>query len=262
MSAAGRVFAALGGIALAWCLAGLCGRDIGRMPQVVRGEGALAVAFGDARETISRAFVGKADSYFHGGIDIDCGHLGHHCHDEHCEGECHEHDHGHAHGLDHAAEHETANESWDLWRWINVHVCAPQEHRHLDGEKSVELMPWLWASVKANPHNIEAWTTTWYIANNMLKDKELALRVVAEGLEKNPDNPELLICRGRTIYDRGHGDLAAAHAAFVAAAASADGMLQRGGDETDERILQARDFAQAYIDEIAKKRGPPPDAKE
>ena len=46
------------------------------MPQVVKGEGALAVAFGDARETISRAFVHKADSYFHGGVDMECKHLG------------------------------------------------------------------------------------------------------------------------------------------------------------------------------------------
>ena len=113
-------------------------------------------------------------------------------------------------------------------------------------------MPWFWASVKADPHNIEAWTTTWYIANNMMQDKDLALRVVAEGLEKNPDDPELLICRGRTIYDNGRGEFAAAREAFSAAVAAAGRMLQRGGSP-DERILKARDFAQAYLDDLEKK---------
>ena len=53
-----------------------------RMPQIVQGDDALSVAFGDAKCTISAAMVRKADSYFHGGIDMECaeGH-GHH-HDE------------------------------------------------------------------------------------------------------------------------------------------------------------------------------------
>ena len=214
------------------------------MPQVVKGEGALAVAFGDARETISQALVHKADSYFHGGIDMECDHLAEHGHADHDDDheDCHD---GHDHD-------EAAHDSFDPWRWINSHVRAPDVHRHLGGSETIELMPWFWASVKADPHNIEAWTTTWYIANSMMKDKDLALRVVAEGLEKNPDDPELLICRGRTIYDNGHGEFAQAREAFSAAVASASRMLQRGGS-SDERILEARKFAQAYLDEMAKR---------
>ena len=216
------------------------------MPQVVKGDGALAVAFGDARETISQAFVHKADSYFHGGIDMECDHLAEHglaAHDDdHDHEDCHdEHDHD-----------EAAHCSFDPWRWINSHVRAPDVHRHLGGGETIELMPWFWASVKADPHNIDAWSTTWYIANNMMKDKDLALRVVTEGLEKNPDDPELLICRGRTIYDNGRGEFAAAREAFSAAVAAAGRMLQRGGSP-DERILKARDFAQAYLDDLEKK---------
>lgn len=219
------------------------------MPQVVKGEGALAVAFGDARETISRAFVHKADSYFHGGVDMECKHLGEHgghdhedCHDGHGHEGCHdEHDHG-----------EETHGTFDPWRWINSHVRAPEVHRHLGGGEAVEMMPWFWASVKADPHNIDAWTTAWYVANNTMKDRELALRVVAEGLEKNPDDPDLLVCRGRTLYDNGRGEFAAAREAFAAAVASAGRMLQRGGS-SDERILEARDFAQAYLDKMAKR---------
>ena len=244
MNAVGRVFGVICGVALVWCLVGFCDRDVERMPQVVKGEGALAVAFGDARETISQAFVHKADSYFHGGIDMECDHLAGHVHADHDDDheDCHD---GHDHD---EAEHG----SFDPWRWINSHVRAPDVHRHLGGSETIELMPWFWASVKADPRNIEAWTTTWYIANNMMKDKDLALRVVAEGLEKNPDDPELLICRGRTIYDNGRGEFAAAREAFSAAVAAASRMLQHVGS-SEERIVQARNFAQAYLDEMAKR---------
>lgn len=246
MNAVGRVFGVLCGIALVWCLVGFCGRDVDRMPQIVRGDGVIAVAFGDARETISQAFVHKADSYFHGGIDMECDHLagnGHADHDDdHDHEDCH---HGHGHG-------EVTHGAFDPWHWINSHVRAPDVHRHLGGGEAVEMMPWFWASVKADPHNIDAWTTAWYVANNTMKDMQLALRVVAEGLEKNPDDPELLICRGRTIYDNGRGEFTAAREAFSAAVASAGRMLLRG-DSSDERILHARDFAQAYLDEMAKK---------
>ena len=192
----------------------------------------------------SQAFVHKADSYFHGGIDMECDHLAEHGHADHDDDheDCHD---GHDHD-------ESAHDSFDPWRWINSHVRAPDVHRHLGGSETIELMPWFWASVKADPRNIEAWTTTWYIANNMMKDKGLALRVVAGGLEKNPDDPELLICRGRTIYDNGRGEFAAAREAFSSAVASAGRKLQSGGT-SDERILRARDFAQAYLDEMAKR---------
>ena len=245
-------------------LAGLVTRFGETMPQVVKGEGALAVAFGDARETISRALVHKADSYFHGGIDMDCHHLGGRHHGDNCKDDCHEHDHDHNHEADHDhdEDHDHAHESdhvevdhdfFDPWRWINSHIRAPEIHRHLEGRQTVEMMPWFWASVKADPHNIEAWTTTWYIANNMMKDKKLALSVVDEGLRRNPDDPDLLLCRGRTFYDRGRGDVAAAHAAFLAAFESADRILKRDGDKAEERIMWARKFSKAYLDEIVKK---------
>ena len=53
-----------------------------RMPQVVSGDDALSVAFGDAKSTISAAMVHKADSYFHGGIDMECAEAHDHHHDE------------------------------------------------------------------------------------------------------------------------------------------------------------------------------------
>lgn len=64
---------------------------------------------------------------------------------------------------------------------------------------------------------------------------------------------ELLLCRGRTFYDRGRGDVTAARAAFLVALESADRVLKRDGDDAEERIKWVRKFAQTYLDEIAKK---------
>ena len=162
----------------------LCRVDGGRLPQVVKGGDALSVAFADAKTTISAAMMQKADSYFHGGIDIEC-HEGHN----------HEHHESPAFAKATAdkrtTNHEPLATNHDPWLWINRHVRAPEKHVHLDDERAVELMPWFWAAVRANPHNIDAWTTAAYAADRMMKDKALALRVIREAREKNPDSLEL-----------------------------------------------------------------------
>ena len=195
-----RVAAFSGGCALAAAAmaVALAFVPLVRLPQVVKGGDTLSVAFADAKETISAAMVHKADSYFHGGIDMDC----HAAHD---------HDHGHDHDEDHHDHEESAEETgFDLWRWINLHVRAPEHHVHLDGEKSVEMMPWFWAAVRADPHNVDAWTTAMYVANNMLKDKALARRVIEEAKAKNPYSLEIAFAEARFVYDGGKGDAAAA----------------------------------------------------
>ena len=182
--------------------------DVARLPQVVQGDDVLSVAFGDAKSTISAAMVHKADSYFHGGIDMECKeHHDHHDHHEH-----HDH-HDHA---SHPPIPQSSNppishsHTFDLWGWINQHVRAPEKHVHLEGDKSVELMPWFWASVKADPHNIDAWTTAWYTANTMLKDRALARRILDEAKAKNPDSLEIAWTEARFVYQGGKGDVAAA----------------------------------------------------
>ena len=166
-------------------LVGLFSRQNSR-PQLVRGDDALAVAFGGARETISLAMVQKADSYFHGGIDMD--------------------------GGEEKVEKVGGGEGrgGDWWAWIDSKIRAPQVHRHLDGGESVEMLPWLWAAVKSDPHNAEAWSVAWYAAKHIMKDSATAERVLAEAKAKNPDSIEIAFTEGRAFYDGGKGDLAAA----------------------------------------------------
>lgn len=210
------------------------------LPQLVSGEDALSVAFGGAKEAISQAMVQKADSYFHGGIDMDC--------PDHPD-----------HPGEPLAEHSnirTSEHSFpDPWRWINDRICAPQVHRHLEGKEAVEMIPWLWASVKTNPHNIDSWTTAWYTANDMMKDRAFAAEILEEGLLRNPDSIELRFYLGRHLYDRGKGDPAAAERTF--AAARDVGLRLCDGDLTrlSEKDRDTYSFIVDYLAAFAAKRG-------
>ena len=222
--------------------------DVARLPQVVQGDDALSVAFGDAKYTISVAMVHKADSYFHGGIDMEC--KEHHDHHDHPD----DHDHDHAPNPSPLTPHPSTH-TFDPWRWINQHVRAPEKHVHLEGEKSVELMPWFWASVKADPHNIDAWTTAWYTANTMLKDQALARRILDEAKAKNPDSLEIAWTEARFVYQGGKGDVAAT--ARLLEEARRMGKRKCGGRLSELAPHEAEAFCNilGYLSKILSDRG-------
>ena len=110
--------------------------------------------------------IAQKSSYGIAGTDFDVI-LPHHHHHEHGEGETceecgEEHDHAEHDHEDEDDQDEEGHESHgpDPWRWIDAGIRAPEVHRHLDGERSVELMPWFWAAARADPHNVEAWGST------------------------------------------------------------------------------------------------------
>ncbi len=168
------------------------------MPQAGSDGDFLSVLLGDAKKDLSWAMIHEADSYFHGGVDMEC----HHLHDAGHEGGHCAHDHGDGHPED-AHEHERHEEaSLDPWRWINERVRAPEIERHLEGAKAVEMMPWFWAAVKSDPHNEEAWSTAWYAASHLMKDKHLALKIAEEGWRLNPSSMEIACAVGRSCRDK------------------------------------------------------------
>ena len=150
-----------------------------RMPQALAGGDILTVLLGDAKKDISNTMVHEADSYFHGGVDMDCHHLHGHDHDD---------DHGHDRDL---ATEKHGSSKLDPWRWINTHIRAPEIDRHLGGDKAVEMMPWFWVAVKADPHNVQAWSMAWYTALHIMRDEPLALRIALEGQRLNPESLEM-----------------------------------------------------------------------
>ena len=240
-------------VLLAFALARI---DRSRMPQAVKGDDALSVAFSDAKATISAAMVQKADSYFHGGIDIECHESHEHSHGQ-CHGRCHEsHDEVKAQGDGEGDLHRRPSPAAvDPWRWINHHVRAPERHVHLDGDKAVELMPWFWAAVRADPHNVDAWTTAWYTADAMMKDRELARRILDEAKARNPDSLEIAWTEARFAYAGGKGDVAAAERLFKAAREL--GRRKCGGRLADlaERDAKTYCYILDYLSAIYAKRG-------
>ncbi|MBR2066033.1 MAG: hypothetical protein IJ983_02970 [Kiritimatiellae bacterium] len=244
MSAPAKALVLVAAVAAVAGAAELCASFGDALPQQAADGDVLSVAFSDAREELASALVHRADSYFHGGIDFDC-HAAHgHAH-EHGE---HDHDHDDIDG------HEQDGGWFDPWEWIDSRVRAPSVHRHLEGSETMELMPWLWAGVRADPRNVANWTTAWYVASHMAKDHALAREILAEARRANPESMELAFTAGCEAYDGGRGDAAAAETLFLEAKAL--GERSCGGDlsrlsEHDSQIYQ---FILGYLRKIGEDR--------
>lgn len=248
MSAPAKSLVLVAAVAAVAGAAELCASFGDALPQQAADGDVLSVAFSDAREELASAFVHRADSYFHGGIDFDC-------HAAHGHAHGHAHEHGeHDHDHDDIDGHEQDGGWFDPWEWIDSRVRAPSVHRHLEGSETMELMPWLWAGVRADPRNVANWTTAWYVASHMAKDHALAREILAEARRANPESMELAFTAGCEAYDGGRGDAAAAETLFLEAKAL--GERSCGGDllrlsEHDSQIYQ---FILGYLRKIEEDR--------
>lgn len=221
-----------------------------RLPQGRMGGDILSVLLGDAKKDISDSMVRTADSYFHGGVDIDC-HLEGHDHEGHTcpeDGDCPHHGHGHHEG---ESKSETDHgRRVDPWRWINGHIRAPEVDRHLGQEKAKEMLPWFWMAVRSNPHNTEAWTTAWFAAASLMKDPNLARKVAEEAYQANPDALDVLCVLGRTYRLEGIQDEGKAVAAFSElrrkGVLKCGGSLEKLSDSDKMSFLQALDYLSVY----------------
>lgn len=203
----------------------------------------LSVLLGDAKKDLSGAFVRTADSYFHGGVDIDCGHR------EHAEG-CTHADHDGDCPEGHGHEEEGRG---DPWRWINDHVRAPHVDRHLKTDKAKEILPWYWLAVRSNPHDVEVWANIWYVAAHQMKDAALALQIVEEATRENPESVEIACLEGRTFRMKDLRDDVRAEKAFTRARTIGRDLLTKGrlAEGARPAFLAALQFLSVY----AERRG-------
>jgi len=237
-----------------WLLAAM---SPARLPQAASGGDFLSVLLGDAKQDLSYAMIHEADSYFHGGIDMECHALhGHDAHEAH-DHAAHGHDeHGeHGHGADCSCgrcgheDEEQRVEGFDPWRWINSRIRAPEVERHLEGDKVVEMMPWFWMAVKSDPHNEEAWSTAWYTAAYLMKDELLALRIAEDGWRQNPKSMELACVLGRAYRAKGTFDQGKSEAMFEEAL-----RIAKSKGELEDQENAAFYSALGYLSEYAAKR--------
>jgi len=220
----------------------------GRLPQAA-GEDIMAMLLGDARQVLSAAMLTKADDYFHGGAQhSDCTHglAG-------PQGGAHAHDHGHPES--HADEHPPdgnapdAPASRDPWAWLNARVHV-QAHRHTEGEDARELLPWLWAACRTSPSNIQAFESSAYVLERMLKRPLEALALLEEGTRLNPSNAAIEVSLGELAL-HSLKDPVRAEQAFEAARTKCRPAPGEAGE--DDRFLLGRILF--YLGYLARQRG-------
>lgn len=129
---------------------------------------AVSRLFGSGREVISQHLYTEADRYFHQGV----GHI-----------------------------HEQAFANHPYLRWAQA--ITPTEHNELRGDSIAEIMPWLRMATKANPRNIEAYTTAAFWLGTQ-DDVDAASKVLEEARGKNPDDYRVSLALGQLFY---HHDL-------------------------------------------------------
>ena len=199
-------------------------------------EDVLALVLGDARQQLSMILFDKVEEYFHGGVRCLA-----------CE-----------EGLDGQALRRSGDareaegrlhRPADPWAWLNgqVHV---QSHKHLENDTAVELLPWIWASCRASPKNIQAFVAGSYVLSRMVGRPEDAVSLLQEGARKNPDCAELDFALGEMLLNR-LSDPARAEPYFLSALQKNVPGEGEGGEEA--RVLKVRTLF--YLGYLAKQKG-------
>jgi len=228
----------------------------GRLPQA-RGEDVVSLILGDARLELSRALGEKAEEYFHGGVrNVNCtihSDAGGHGHEEHgaeARGEkAGDAQDGHHHGEEARAPGNVP--AGDVWQWIDgqVHV---QAHRELEGMQMVEVLPWFWAACRLSAKNTQAYESSAYVLAYELGKPEEGVRLLEDGIRKDPAKPELDFFLGE-IYFSKLRDMRRAEACFVSAREKCL-VVQRDAARAEE-LLRLRLRAVFYLGYFAKQRG-------
>ncbi len=229
----------------------------------------LAQLFGDSRSALSQEFLKRADLYYHGGVQEE---VGHGClsrdsaknESQDCDNRSHEHNFDDHFDCPHCSEtdqHATSDSAVvihpkphfskfpDPLRWLNEQV-HPAGHKHLNGKRyEKEILPWIWAAVKADPHNMAAYENGAYWLSQRLDQPEEALKLLSDGIAKNPQIASLELARAMILL-RDIQDDKEANDAFLAAEAK---WRRQHLDEENEKEVGGRILVCLGI--LAEKRG-------
>ncbi len=66
-----------------------------------------------------------------------------------------------------------------------AHETSPRGHMHREGASMVEIMPWLWLSLKADPNNVEIWRVAAFWLGTQLGRPDLAHDLLKEAQRRN-----------------------------------------------------------------------------
>ncbi len=106
-------------------------------------------------------------------------------------------------------------------------IMAPSRHLHVEGAQAAEVLPWLRLATSADPHNVDAWMASAFLAETAAGRNDVASGILAEARAANPRDYRLpleqarLLMR-RRVWDRAARELATAQRLWPNPAASED----------------------------------------
>lgn len=190
-----------------WLLALAAGAVVSSSTPGIRGSGdagnVLDLLFGEARTALSHQMYERADRYFHGGVG----------HEDEAGEECQMMAHAagdvsqpgpDSHATGYVVQQDddgtaTDEPGPDCWTWVNRQI-RPTGHRHLTGARyEKEILPWLWASVRCDPHNTAAYEVAAYWLCRRLDRVQEGMDFLADGIARNPGSYELELAKGQIL---------------------------------------------------------------
>jgi len=154
---------------------------------------------GEFKDFLSDISLIKADVYFHGGTydfrkhEKDNGehalHIAEGISGKHGNHDIREHGHIEYHIK------PSLNILLDVGKTIQI-----AEHRHLSGKEEKEILPWLYYSIRLNPHNIMAYSVGGFWLAVKLKKPDEAIVLLKEGITNNPESWEIYETLGHVYY--------------------------------------------------------------
>ncbi len=126
------------------------------------GTSVLEALLGESRKALGASLYETADTYFHRGVP------------QHRE--------------------ETLRGSW--LKRLSEHI-HPDEHAHSTGPGVNDVIPWLRFATAMNPRHVEAYLVASYFLAGSADRTDLALEVLGEAVERNPNDYQLHAEQGR-----------------------------------------------------------------
>ncbi|MBE0542850.1 MAG: hypothetical protein IH623_15975 [Verrucomicrobia bacterium] len=185
---------------------------------------ALEVMLGEGRRMFANHLAVKADVYLHSGFypsifdqaaaaeqreKAAAETAEAHVHTEDCEHD-HDHEHSHEHGEESLPEGHKCDTTFmgQPQDWIERfgRNFIVTEHKHLEGGKAREILPWLKLAAELDPQRVETYAVGAYWLRVDQKRSDQAERFLREGLKANPQSHELYFELGR-LYFESHKDI-------------------------------------------------------
>ena len=196
-------------LVVVWAFALVAGAVVTSMAPDIRSPGGggdlLDLIFGEARTALGNQMIERADLYFHGGVghqdDESEGHMMAQAVQGTGEDRADPRGRGYVElgddGRDPKEHAGRAGSDW--WTWLNRQI-RPQDHRHLSGRRyEKEILPWVWAAARCDPHNISAYEVGAYWLTRRLGRAQEGIDFIEEGIANNPGSFELELTRGQIL---------------------------------------------------------------